>query len=269
MECILFGDKGCQFVCDVKCQLYGCSSMATCGQQQRCECSEVYEIDDKLVNKEYIKNWSFDEGWNFRFTKNAASETIKRLLQQEPRTGSAILTILRDPHITGTQVVNKLLATFPEADILKQLQPIVRGKIDLFVNANRRFNFDAFKAYIARDTTDRIDQLQDIEVRPLTDLEQFAKNEQLLKSLAKQLLLFPSPLIKTIVKVQVEMMGLSTDQINNITNLQQYTDNDEELTSQQIDEIIQSGALNQLLELEEIPKFPLAAIQPQIPFLWI
>lgn len=254
---MIFGNEGCSVICNLKCVMYGCVSAGIClPSEDICNCRESYRMGNEYVSSSFFRFLPLTDLWHYRFELNAASILISNYIKEDMKTTQAIGSLLQDPRISGIQIKYKLLQMFPHANwLLVGLRPIVRGKIDTFLSSGRHFNFPTFTYFMNEYIKAKYEDIKHIKIREHSGLERYLENSENVRYMVRQLLLFPSNYMQTVMDTFIIMTGLSYERVANATNIDAYTSQDpsHQLTPQQIDEIIQAGAFSQLLEFEAIP----------------
>lgn len=257
LECLIFGNEGCQFICNLKCIMYGCVSNAICiPSQEVCDCRETYKIGNEYVSSRFFRFLPFVDLWDYRFEHNIASVFVTSAIKKDIKLTQSIGFLLQDPHITGTQIKNKMIRMFPENEwLLTNLKPIARARIDSFLSSHRHFDYPAFTYYLNEYIKEKYEDIRsNIEIKESSGIEDYLKDRENIKYMVRQLLLFPSEYMTNVMDTFSAITGISYEEVVNVTHIDLYTSQNPQyqLTSQQIDEILQAGALSQLVEFKTI-----------------
>jgi hypothetical protein len=128
LSTILFGDTGCQLTCNLVSQLYGSAVRPITRNSIYCDCNEVFTVNGRQVDAEKFKSLPFNTLWNYWFEKTPTSNSMRSRIQRNRKMQDFVLPLMRNPHLTGSEIKQLILDEYPQLNQIQSVQAILHGK---------------------------------------------------------------------------------------------------------------------------------------------
>lgn len=133
--------------CDLKCLLLGCVVQDYgCDGWSRCICNESYNLGDATLTTDDFEHLDFVELWNSFFESNEASAKVLNKIKSYDSLEAELVTLLRDPYMTGEDVISILRSEFPNWKAVDSLVTLQHGLKTEFMEAGKHIQYENLDA---------------------------------------------------------------------------------------------------------------------------